>query len=74
MTTYKDSGVDVHAGYEAVRLMKKHVKKTMRPEVLNMIQSVLIVLLCVLMTLYAVERSHCFSLIILQHVRLSLKK
>ena len=26
--TYKDAGVDVHAGYEAVRLMKEHTKKT----------------------------------------------
>ncbi|MCX7842543.1 MAG: phosphoribosylformylglycinamidine cyclo-ligase [Clostridia bacterium] len=33
MTTYKDAGVDVEAGYEAVRLMKTHVKKTFRPEV-----------------------------------------
>lgn len=35
MATYKDSGVDVEAGYEAVRLMKKHVMKTMRPEVVS---------------------------------------
>lgn len=28
MNTYKDAGVDVEAGYEAVRLMKKHVQKT----------------------------------------------
>ncbi|MCX7745676.1 MAG: phosphoribosylformylglycinamidine cyclo-ligase [Clostridia bacterium] len=35
MTTYKDAGVDVEAGYEAVRLMKKHVQKTFRPEVLT---------------------------------------
>jgi len=34
MTTYKDAGVDVEAGYEAVRLMRGHVKKTFRPEVL----------------------------------------
>ena len=26
--TYKDSGVDVTAGYRAVDLMKKHVKST----------------------------------------------
>ncbi|HCX61790.1 phosphoribosylformylglycinamidine cyclo-ligase [Sedimentibacter sp.] len=26
--TYKDSGVDIHAGYETVRLIKDHVKKT----------------------------------------------
>ena len=26
--TYKDAGVDVERGYEAVRLMKEHVKKT----------------------------------------------
>ena len=25
---YKEAGVDVVAGYEAVNLMKKHVKKT----------------------------------------------
>ena len=34
MATYKDAGVDVEAGYEAVRLMKNHVKRTMRPEVM----------------------------------------
>lgn len=35
MTTYKDAGVDVEAGYEAVKLMKSHVKRTFRPEVLT---------------------------------------
>lgn len=35
MNKYKDAGVDVEAGYEAVRLMKKHVAKTFRPEVLT---------------------------------------
>jgi len=35
MTTYKDAGVDVEAGYEAVKLMGKHVKSTFRPEVLT---------------------------------------
>ncbi|NLD46091.1 MAG: phosphoribosylformylglycinamidine cyclo-ligase [Clostridiaceae bacterium] len=35
MATYKDAGVDVEAGYEAVRLMKNDVKKTFRPEVLT---------------------------------------
>jgi phosphoribosylformylglycinamidine cyclo-ligase len=35
MTTYKDAGVDVEAGYEAVKLMRGHVKKTFRPEVLT---------------------------------------
>ncbi|KAA1042645.1 phosphoribosylformylglycinamidine cyclo-ligase [Macrococcus equipercicus] len=32
---YKASGVDIHAGYEAVERMKKHVARTMRPEVLG---------------------------------------
>ena len=32
---YKKAGVDIEAGYEAVELMKEHVKKTMRPEVLG---------------------------------------
>ena len=32
---YKNSGVDIEAGYKAVELMKAHVKKTMRPEVLG---------------------------------------
>ena len=32
---YKDAGVDVEAGYESVRLIQKHVKSTMRPEVLS---------------------------------------
>lgn len=35
MITYKDSGVDVEAGYKSVELMKEHVKKTFRPEVLT---------------------------------------
>jgi phosphoribosylformylglycinamidine cyclo-ligase len=35
MISYKDAGVDIEAGYEAVRLMKGHVKKTFRPEVLT---------------------------------------
>ena len=35
MATYRDAGVDVEAGYEAVRLMKNHVKRTFRPEVLT---------------------------------------
>lgn len=34
MATYKDAGVDIEAGYEAVRLMKEDVKRTFRPEVL----------------------------------------
>ena len=32
---YKDSGVDIEAGYKAVELMKKHVAKTLRPEVMG---------------------------------------
>lgn len=35
MATYKDAGVDVEAGYEAVKLMKNHVKRTFRPEVMT---------------------------------------
>ncbi len=35
MITYKDAGVDVEAGYEAVRLMKDDVKSTHTPGVLN---------------------------------------
>lgn len=35
MATYKDAGVDVEAGYEAVKLMGKHVRRTFRPEVLT---------------------------------------
>ena len=35
MANYKDAGVDVEAGYEAVRLMKEHVGKTFRKEVLR---------------------------------------
>ena len=31
---YKKAGVDIEAGYRSVELMKEHVKKTMRPEVL----------------------------------------
>ena len=32
---YKNAGVDIEAGYQAVELMKEHVKKTMRSEVLG---------------------------------------
>ncbi len=32
---YKKSGVDIEAGYKSVELIKEHVKKTMRPEVLG---------------------------------------
>ena len=32
---YKNAGVDIEAGYQSVELMKKHVQKTMRPEVLT---------------------------------------
>lgn len=35
MSTYKDAGVDVEAGYKAVKLMRKHVQKTLRSEVLT---------------------------------------
>ncbi len=31
---YKNAGVDIEAGYRSVELMKEHIKKTMRPEVL----------------------------------------
>ncbi|WP_240376060.1 phosphoribosylformylglycinamidine cyclo-ligase [Bacillus piscicola] len=32
---YKKAGVDVEAGYEAVRRMKKHTDRTLRPEVMG---------------------------------------
>lgn len=32
---YKQAGVDIEAGYKAVNLMKDHIKKTMRNEVLS---------------------------------------
>lgn len=35
MIDYKSAGVDVQAGYEAVRLMRNDVKRTFRPEVLS---------------------------------------
>lgn len=35
MMDYKKAGVDIEAGYKSVELMKKHVKETMRPEVLG---------------------------------------
>ena len=36
-TAYKNAGVDIHAGYEAVSLIKKHVDKTKRPGVMGTI-------------------------------------
>lgn len=33
--TYKDAGVDIEAGYKAVKLMRDHVRKTFRDEVLT---------------------------------------
>lgn len=32
---YKNAGVDIEAGYRSVELMKEHIAKTMRPEVLG---------------------------------------
>ncbi|MBQ3446138.1 MAG: phosphoribosylformylglycinamidine cyclo-ligase, partial [Synergistaceae bacterium] len=32
---YRESGVDVEAGYQAVRLMREHVKRTHIPGVLS---------------------------------------
>ena len=32
---YKNSGVDIEAGYRSVELMKEHIRKTNRPEVLG---------------------------------------
>ena len=37
---YKNAGVDIEAGYKSVELMKEHVKKTMRPEVLGRLRGV----------------------------------
>ena len=32
---YKKAGVDIEAGYKSVELMKEHVKRSMREEVLG---------------------------------------
>ena len=50
---YKNSGVDIEAGYESVRLMKEHVQKTMRPEVLTDIGG-----FCLLYSLYRSMGDH----------------
>ncbi len=34
---YKQAGVDIHAGYEAVERIKKHISRTKRPEVMSAI-------------------------------------
>ena len=39
---YKNAGVDIEAGYKSVELMKKHIKTTMRPEVLGGIGGLLV--------------------------------
>ncbi|WP_338488890.1 phosphoribosylformylglycinamidine cyclo-ligase [Ruoffia tabacinasalis] len=36
---YQQSGVDIEKGYDAVERMKKHVNRTMRPEVMNQLGS-----------------------------------
>ncbi|MBQ3456837.1 MAG: phosphoribosylformylglycinamidine cyclo-ligase, partial [Synergistaceae bacterium] len=33
--SYRDSGVNVQAGYDAVRLMREHVKRTVIPGVMG---------------------------------------
>ena len=33
--SYRDSGVDITAGYKAVELMKNHVQRTMIPGVVS---------------------------------------
>lgn len=33
--SYKDAGVDITAGYEAVRLMKKHIARTLNKDVIS---------------------------------------
>lgn len=35
MANYKEAGVDVEAGYESVKLIRKHIKRTSRPEVMT---------------------------------------
>ena len=35
--SYRDAGVNIEAGYEGVKLMKKHVQRTMIPGVLGSI-------------------------------------
>jgi phosphoribosylformylglycinamidine cyclo-ligase len=37
VNAYKKAGVDIKAGYKSVSLMKKHVQKTVRPEVIGSI-------------------------------------
>lgn len=41
---YKQAGVDVEKGYEAVERMKKHIQKTNRPEVMGGIGALLVCL------------------------------
>ena len=38
-STYKAAGVDIHAGYEVVKRIRKHTESTFRPEVLTNIGS-----------------------------------
>ena len=33
--SYRDAGVNIEAGYEGVKLMKKHVQRTMIPGVVS---------------------------------------
>ena len=70
---YKKAGVDIEAGYKSVELMKEHVKKTIREEVLgglggfsgsswtSMIPSASTLLPCVSMILPAQAVSHYSS-------------
>ena len=43
---YKKAGVDIEAGYKSVELMKEHVKRTMREEVLGGLFKILINTIC----------------------------
>ena len=85
---YKNAGVDIEAGYKSVELMKEHVKKTMRPEVLGglggfsgafslakikeMAESMQ--LRCVSMILHVQEENHYFSWITSHVERITRKR
>ena len=74
---YKTAGVDIEAGYKSVELMKEHVKRTMREEVLGGLggfSGAFSLAKIKEMILHVQAENHYSSLIILHVVRIIRKR